>query len=830
MGKGNLAKVRDVFLASVMLIGETAGIMLCIATVLLQKRLLPGWLEAVYIWFGGILWLALLPVYFCLCAPGKEKGWQKVKAYWLETLKWELWVLVVFCVWRLADKAWLRVWRSFFRSEALYGAVFFLLVFGAVFAASLLVQRILDLCGLGRRVPGPLGAALTFCALYLSLVALLTVSAVTDRFSQLNEASVVSMLAGHVLMACSAYGLMKLFLWVVCDPEPADRAGAEPGHGAQRAGADPQAAGMPGWEPDRAGAALADKGGAERKSAHAGASGIGKAVGAGIPFVLGMALLFLVNGGISLSSATDQAAAAVEECIERAYDSLGKGDLAGAGRQFALGEARARALECLVGEMVDESALYNVYEEKMGDVFIGTLYLSCRGSVAFLEQNVRSRLWGREWYPVLLRFYEELAEDERQGLSAKQESLREELLLKCIAYECYGENGGLFAQDLEEEKLALQKKLTDYEEELALGGLFGLMEQYGAEGGYTEQMAYQALDAAEKHPYNLLLQYMACQIAGNYRTDNAGHYGRVIEAAERFDRIYDDGSRSDEELANAKRFLGNVAARCYDYKTALSYLEETWELSGDTAAALSCARLYERSGEYVQCLELAEDVLREEPENTQALYLAALSALKTGDREKALDAAGRLGDLVADRNRALDAAEENNLYVCAQYLAMTDAGQWTDYTWQIYGSLTEEQAALAQSHELLWHYMTAIYQCFSRNEYEAAEETVKKALALREDLAMGWYLRGTIAFNRESFEEAKGYFEQSLECGGVSPAIYFSLANVYDAMNDYENAWIYAKKVEEMLPYQDHGNDVYGISIHNRNLLDGLRRKLEGQP
>lgn len=848
---------QDLFLALAMLAGEMTGIVLCIMTMLLKKSLLPAWLETVYMLLGGILWLGLMPVYFCLRAPEKEKGRQKVRRHWLGVLQWELWLLAAFFVWRLADRIWLAVWRSFFQSEALYGAVFFLLIFAAVFAASLLIHKILGLCGMARRASGAPGVLLTSCVLYASLVVFLAVSVLLDRLAQIVGASVVGMLAVHVSMACTAYGLVKLFLWAVCGKDIQGSAQEAAGwtdrrdDGADLTAMSPEedigqeAAGWTDGRGEGAGQNLtamspaeemalqeaADrtsrgKGGPGQPSAgRAGNGSVRKILGTGIPLAVTAVLFALTNKELLFSSVTEQAVSAVEECLDRGYASLADGELAEAGRHFALAEARAKALQSLTDEVTDSGALETVYGENTDDTFIGTLCLSNRENMAGLEKSVESYLQGRDWYPALLRYYRECEEEEKE-LSLRQESLREEMLLACIADGQYSEGGVLFARDLEEHKLAVQKRLQDYEEEIALGGLFGLMERYGAEGGYTEDMAYQALDVAEKHPYSLLLQYMACQIAGSYQTDDAGHYGRTIEAARRFDRLYDDGSRTDEELARAKRFLGNVAAHCYDYETALLYLREVWELSGDTAAALSCARLYERRGEYGQCLEMAGDVLGEEPENTQALYLTAISSLKTRDPDGALDAAGRLGDLVADQSRPLDAAEDNNLYICAQYMAMEDSARWTDYTWQIYSSLTEDQAALARSHELLWHYMTGIHQCFMREDYEAAEEAVRKALALREDLPMGWYLMGTVALNRGEFETAQSYFEKALECGGRSPAIYFSLANAFDAMEDYENAWLYSKKVEEMLPYQDHGNDVYGISIHNKNLLGALSSRI----
>lgn len=148
------------------------------------------------------------------------------------------------------------------------------------------------------------------------------------------------------------------------------------------------------------------------------------------------------------------------------------------------------------------------------------------------------------------------------------------------------------------------------------------------------------------------------------------------------------------------------------------------------------------------------------------------------------------------------------------------------FYWQVYSYLTEEQIAELKSHRLTWDYMTAIHQCFMRKNYEEATQSVENILAVRDDLPMAWYLRGTISFNWKDYETALEDFGRAMECGSQAPALYFSIANVYDAMKDYENAWAYAKRVEEMLPYQDHGNDVYGISIHNKRLLNAMEDRL----
>lgn len=811
MGKKDSSGIQDIFLALTMLAGEMIGAGLCIVTVLLQKELLPGWLEEMYMLLGGIVWLGLMPVYFCLRSPGKDKVSVKIRRYWPDALKLELWLLAVFLLWKLVDRIWLSVWQSRFQNDILYVAVFFLLILAAVLAAGFLVLRLLKLCGLKVRTEGPGGAVLTVCTLYSVLVILIAAVFFWNKILRMFEASVVAVLASHVFIACCGYGAVRVFMAVVCkaeDPVDGDT-GSEARTVKERDVADADAGDM-----------ANETGGPAAKGKKDSGRTLGKAIGIGIPFALSAVLFILGQIGDPSENTAERAVSAVEEAIQKGYARLEEGDMAGARRSFSIAEARAQALDALVNEKSSWS-LSSIYREYSDDVIISVLYLSSSNAMKTLGDNVRTFRRGMEWYPALLRYY-----GEQEELTEQEELLRGEILLQCIGRKQYRESSCLFAQDLEDSRLAIQKNLQDYGEELAMCRLFGLMNQYETEGGYTEEMAYEALEMAEAYPYNMLLQYIACQIAGNFQEDGARHYGRTLEAAERFDRLYDDGTRTNAQTAHEKLYLGDIAAHCYSYEAALAYYEEAYELSGETAVALSCAEIYERLGNYERCAEMTGEVLGKEPDNTQALYLMAVSSLKIKDVDRALEAAGRLGDLVADKDRPTDSAEENSLYICAQYMGMRDSGIWTDYGWMIYPSLSEEQIAAAKSHELFWNYMSAVYQCFMQEDFEAATESVEKILEVRDDLAMGWYLRGTIAFSEKDFRKALNCFEKAVDCGGVAPAIYFSMANAYDAMGDYENAWIYCKKVEEMLPYQDHGKDVYGISIHNRNLLNAVGEKI----
>ena len=82
-------------------------------------------------------------------------------------------------------------------------------------------------------------------------------------------------------------------------------------------------------------------------------------------------------------------------------------------------------------------------------------------------------------------------------------------------------------------------------------------------------------------------------------------------------------------------------------------------------------------------------------------------------------------------------------------------------------------------------------------------------------------------YDQGGFVEALDSFQKAEDrCTEPVPALLFSIAQTYDALEDYEKSYQYSMRVKELLPEQDHGNDIYGISIHNDRLLDALKSKL----
>lgn len=786
------------FLALAAFSAEVLGTLLCVLTMLGGGQMLPVWLKKLYMATGDIIALGCLTVYFCLRNTSEQSGLQKIRQNWLAVLKEELWILVIFYLWMALDEIRELIYRSFLPDGIPWNIVASLVLScTALFAISLFLDRLVRKNILKKTRKSPKRILKSLCILAFAFIVRIVLMTIEDMALEVWMPSVVGMLALHIFNACCGYGLLVAMLHMLCrDSIGNDASGTEAVNGASDV--------LPECQ--------------EKIPADGADDRMKEKLGVCIPLIMAALLAFLTGNRGSVS-VEERMRASIEGPLEEGYGALWEGNMEGAVSAFDLSEARIHAYE----SVVDENSGYSlepIYNQYQDDIVISVLYLSERDSIQQLEGGIRNHTLGMEWYPALLRHFCGLEEH-----TDIQKILQEEMLLKLAAAERYTEEGPLFAGDLEDGKMAAVSVLKGYREELAACSMFRLMLQYGTQGGYTAELTEQALNLAEANQDSLLLQYIAYQIGSSYRVDEAWHYGRTLEAIQRFDRMFDDGTRTEEQIAMEKYDLGEAAAGCYAYEAALGYYEASYALSNESGTALQCARICEKLGNYERCAEMAGNCLQLDPDNTQALYLAALSALKTRDTETVLEMAGKLGDLTAGPNGNTET--ESCLYSCVQYLAMDDSARWTDYQYRIYDSMTEEQIEETKTHALLWDYMTAMYQCFTTCDYEKAAESAERILSVRDDLPMGWYLKGTIAFGAKDFGTALESFQKAEECGGTIPALYFSIANTYDAMGDYENALNYSRKVENALPYQDHGGDVYGISYHNRNLYNALKSRME---
>ena len=169
-----------------------------------------------------------------------------------------------------------------------------------------------------------------------------------------------------------------------------------------------------------------------------------------------------------------------------------------------------------------------------------------------------------------------------------------------------------------------------------------------------------------------------------------------------------------------------------------------------------------------------------------------------------------------------------DMYIYIQYLTVWDQTQWTpQMKYKVYPDLDEEQLQILAENPMFDNYIKALFYTFSGRDFDQALIYTEELLKTMPDSAQILYLAGTIHFNKREFETAVEYYTASLAIDDSAPTLWFALANGYDALEDYQQAYNCTLKVSELLQYNNHAVDIYGVQYHNNVLMNNLAWKLE---
>ena len=801
-----------VCLALTVVLLTVLGPLLCSVAMVITKTVLPEIVifsfRAVSVVLAGLT----LMLYFCYYKePQGQKGHvQRV----LPMLKAELWLLAVFLLWRTAwyilfDMAPAKLIENaaLIRTLApvwiMVGLLFAVIMFHWMVHISWQSNKktgfFASLLHLFRH-PLILVLSLLCCVLLVFVYILMGILG-----SLLGKGdSFLSMIAAYLLKSVGCYFVLMLLFWLFRRAEQKDAKKAP----VQTKRDDTE-------QPDEA---------VYRKKPA------GILISCVVAAVIIVAAGLYQNGDRLFVSGNDRVFSSVETTLSEADMKVLEGSFDAAVVQVNKAAAQLQALDTYVNEN-SEYSIGTLQQENTDDPLIGFLYLLETGDFQELEQKARTGALDESWYPVLLNYMKTLEE-----LTPNQKTLQRELVQICIAREIFTSDMP-DVRDLTKGKLAVRKEMEKYQEYLQLYNGLELATAYGKSGGVTRELVEQVLELAEENPENASLQYMAVMIGSNYQADNANHYGRTMEAASRFDKLYTEAAGQfgklsvddvgdDASLAREKAALGQAALRCYEYEIAKDYLDQAYALESEAVYALMSARCSEKLGDYETCYDMAGEAAKEDETDDEALYLMCISALKMQNTDAALEAAMQLSDLVENDQAEDLMSADQRLYVCAQYMAMKDSASWTDYTYCIYDQLNDTQLGELKKHAVLQGYMTAIYQCFMKKDYETALTAADGLLKVRDDLHYAWYLKGTILSNQKQFEAALEAYKKAEAINSGVPATLFSIANTYDALGDYETAYLYCQRIAVLMPDVDHGSDMFGIIYHNQRLMEALEREL----
>lgn len=446
------------------------------------------------------------------------------------------------------------------------------------------------------------------------------------------------------------------------------------------------------------------------------------------------------------------------------------------------------------------------------------LYWLYNENISAMEKCLMEEQVGLDFAIELLDLYA----THEGSLSERSRAIRKDIISLMIASDTFTDTV-ISPKDLEGRRYKLGERLDAMEDVEIYCDAVNLLAETGRDGGVSREMAERMLTIAEKKPEDINLQYFAVVYGCAYKSDNAVHYDRTLQAGERFVALVEQTEAlSFDQQYQSRMMLVDWAMELGQFEKALHYIEEVLELRETEALLLTLAQCQQDLGKTQECVETAERILELNSENYGAIYYCAVGRLKAGDIDGAIDATKKLCMLVQTLEGEARHQAEVMLYDALQYQGFSDV----TYNYMIYRKLSEEQRQRIEESEFYAWYLDAMYLCFTKRDYDVALDCIERVLAAEPDLAQANYLKSCIYFGKEDFSMAIKALEDALAVDDTSATAWYALANAYDALGEYEKAYEASAKVDMLLPDTDHLFDPYGIAIHNQWLKERLGAEL----
>lgn len=528
---------------------------------------------------------------------------------------------------------------------------------------------------------------------------------------------------------------------------------------------------------------------------------------------------------------------AIETSVQRDinYGStyLAAGDIEMAVSLYDRAYAHAQAWLAFAGETEENrNQLITLYNANPSDEMIAYLLAVKTFSVSELEKTVVTERTSTSWYLTLLSAYhaQEKNKDNLIPLTDKQEAIRKDLLNDCIAAECFV-NDAITMKDIKGKEKKINTAMKPYMEFISYYGSFRILDQVSQNGDMSADIMNQLLQYSEDNTENMLAQYMAYAAGSTYLYDAAPHYQRTADAAKRFGRLYmaqTDKKASPNIAIGIQMEVANALMAVHDYRGALTYLEDAVALGAKGDVRMLAAQCYESLEDYDKCFEMASAAAKENPADGQALHLAMVSGLKSGKITESMKIAIQLLDLLPTLKGDAYLEADAGLYLFIQYFTVQDETQWTpQMKFKVYPNLDTEQQQILDQNVLFADYVKAMHFTFDQKDFDQALQLIQNLLDKLPESPQIQYLAGTVYFNRREFPAAVKAYEASLTIDNSAPTVWYALANAYDGLEQYQEAYNCTLKVAEILQYNNHAVDIYGVQYHNNALMVSLAQKLE---
>ena len=323
-----------------------------------------------------------------------------------------------------------------------------------------------------------------------------------------------------------------------------------------------------------------------------------------------------------------------------------------------------------------------------------------------------------------------------------------------------------------------------------------------------------ALKLKEKYPDNAEINYLLTRIFAEYREEQR-YYPELIKAAEDFANSL-DCSGNPELLLERDSYLGRMYMLVNEYAKAekvFANLYQNYPESRDTAETYMY--LLVKNGKYDEALKVG-DKLEKEGGSPTLIYQYAVCLLNI---DKYAESLVKMKEI---EKYAEPYSEEYDRYLYVYSLAYANAVKNQEHIDIVENTLGDS---------ILKYYILGMIGWRNKDNDASAVE-LEKVIQKDERLGYAWYCMGINKYEK-AVRTGSGDFDDAikcyLKCLKILPEYtegYFAIAHCYKKADMKEEALRAFRKVVELVPFEDHRVDYYGMVVHAYGEISSLSSEL----
>lgn len=342
----------------------------------------------------------------------------------------------------------------------------------------------------------------------------------------------------------------------------------------------------------------------------------------------------------------------------------------------------------------------------------------------------------------------------------------------------------------------------------------------------SKYLDYQAalndlVELQKKYPDNAEISYFIAKTADQARSEQF-NYGLVKTYAEAFDKQFDTSGNKDTEIKK-KLFIAQMYIDSNNKEAAEQTLRELYgKYPEETDVSGQYASILNENKKPDDALKVLSAAISRDPNDYYAEYLSALSFLSKSDVVDSLDRMGKFQAIV-EKNPDLVPALDEPLYSYSLKFSAIFSGD------QVISEVEK-----IKSNTVLYNYLYAIKGWKEKNS-DQSNEYIGKVIAANKNLGYAYYIRGVNYFEKTvrtggtDFSQAAQNYLESLNILPNHVEGYFAIGHCYLKWGKNLEALRAFRKVVDLLPYQDHRTDRYGMTVHAQGMISQLNQYDTGE-